>query len=87
MSIAQPTKASRRRFLGLGAAGLLTLPVAAAGLVGYPARRSRGCSGPPVGGNSGSGPTTTTPTQQNSPTVFRRPTDGFGRGGGDHQSF
>ena len=86
MSSAQPTKASRRTFLGLGAAGLLALPVAAAALVGYPTKRSRGCSGPPVGGSSGTGSTSPT-TQQNAPAVFRRPTDGFGRAGGDHQSF
>jgi hypothetical protein len=82
---AKPTRRSRRTFLGLGAAGLLALPVAAAGLVGYPTKRSRGCSGPPVGGGTTSSPPPG--TQQQTPSFRPSKTEGFGRGGGDHHEF
>ena len=81
---AEPTRRSRRTFLGLGAAGLLALPVVAVGLVSYPTKRSRGCSGPPVGGGTSSPPTS---TQQQTPSHRPTKNDGFGRGGGDHHEF
>jgi hypothetical protein len=74
---------SRRRFLGLGAAGLIALPVAVAGRP----TRSNACAGPVVGGGT---PTTTVPPRHDKNkvrTASVRPQEGLGRGGQDHRQF
>jgi hypothetical protein len=76
---------SRRRFLGLGAAGLIALPVAVA-IAGRP-KRSNACAGPVVGGGT---PTTTVPPRHDKNkvrTASVRPHEGLGQGGQDHRQF
>ena len=83
MSNPGPVSASRRRFLGLGAAGLLAVPVGM-GILAYP-KRSNGCAGPVA--SIDTSPPLKKAKKKTITTAGSVRKEGIGRSGGDHHQF